>query len=184
MVLLFLLQNPSSVIFFLFCPCYMQIVLHTVALFFSLKIKPVLDCDVISNPLFPRDQVCTFTSAGDPVSVSPKVRGKILWQKVRKCSQHFRRSHQWLTSLTTESSWGSNVKILHTPRNHIHGEQICQQKLVLILHASATFFHSPAHEPSFWAQILNSQLHDSKTQITVITLMTIMMMELCTLNTV
>jgi len=158
------------------------------SLFFSLKIKTVLDsyiiCDVISNPLFPRDQVCTFTSAEGPISVSPNIRGKILLQKVHKCSHHFQRSHQWLAGLTTESSWGSNVKILHTHRNHIHGEQICQQKMVLILHASATFFHSPAHEPSFWAQFLNSQLHDFMMQITVITLMTIMTMELCTLNTI
>jgi hypothetical protein len=103
-----------------------------------------------------------------------------LWQKVRKCSQHFQWSHQMARQFNKRKLLGPNVKILHTPRNQIHGEQICQQKMVLILHASATFFHSPAHEPSFWAQFLNSHSHDFKTQITVIILMTIMMMELCT----
>ena len=52
------------------------------SLFFSLKIETLLDCDiicdVISNPLFPRDQVCTFTNAGGPISNCPNTWGQIL----------------------------------------------------------------------------------------------------------
>jgi len=69
----------------------------------------MLDCDfimVISNPPFPRDQVCIFTSTGGPIPITPNIRGQILLQKVQKCSQHSQRSHQWLANLTIESSWG------------------------------------------------------------------------------
>ena len=50
------------------------------SLFFSLKIKTVLACDVIicvviSNPLYSSDQVCTFKSTGGPISVSPNIPG-------------------------------------------------------------------------------------------------------------
>lgn len=86
----------------------------------------VIICNVISNPLFPRDQVCTFTSTGSPTSVSPNIRGQILWQKVCKCSQHFLRSHPMARQFNNRKLLEPNVKILHTPRNHIHGEQICQ----------------------------------------------------------
>lgn len=71
-----------------------------------------------------------------------------------KNCMHFQQSHKWTTSFTTENTWGQIIKelyakILHRSRNHIHGQQIFQQKMILILHASAIFFHFPAHDPSF-----------------------------------
>jgi hypothetical protein len=47
-----------------------------------------------------------------------------------------------------------DIKIPYTSTSHVHRPQIFQQKMVLILHTSIIFSHSPTHDPSlacnFW----------------------------------